>query len=93
MIKIIKLKRTCFACPAQWEGETSDKRAVYIRYRWGHLSIRLSEVGGTVSDAVGGREIYGEEIGDGFDGLMDFAELEKLTREVLDLSGVREQEE
>jgi hypothetical protein len=36
------LERTCFACPSQWEGFTSDGRGVYIRYRHDKLSVYIS---------------------------------------------------
>lgn len=32
---IVALTRTCRACPEQWEGETADGRAIYLRHRHG----------------------------------------------------------
>lgn len=39
IIIIEHLTQTCGACPSQWEGELEDGRMLYIRYRWGYLSI------------------------------------------------------
>lgn len=50
------LVQTCDACPSQWDAETDDGRPVYIRYRWGFLSVRVAPVGG---DPVLGAEIVG----------------------------------
>lgn len=76
MITVKKLVKTCFACPAQWEGETDDSRLVYIRYRWGYLSVRISPANPTsISDAVHGEEIFGEDFADSFGGYMENDEL------------------
>lgn len=32
------LKKTCAACPSQWEGTMEDGRSFYARYRWGRLT-------------------------------------------------------
>ncbi len=58
--------------PAQWEGRTDNGRPVYIRYRWGYLSVRVGPPGGDASSAVVGVEIYGEQIGDEFDGFIEW---------------------
>lgn len=69
---IIKsIECTCESCPAQWEGITDKNEAIYIRYGWGRLSIRLSVPDGTIKDAVNdGTILYSEQIGDGCDGVM-----------------------
>jgi hypothetical protein len=36
--KVVALKKTCIACPSQWEGALKDGRVVYARYRHGELS-------------------------------------------------------
>ena len=61
------LVNTCYACPAQWDAETEDGRPVYIRYRWGFLSIRILDSRDSV---LHGEEIYGEQIGDEMDGYL-----------------------
>ena len=35
------IRRTCCACPSQWEGMTTDGRWFYIRYRWGGLELGI----------------------------------------------------
>jgi hypothetical protein len=73
---VVTLKKTCIACPSQWEGTLDDGRAVYARYRWGELSVG---VGKDVKDAVKsrreGKALFREHVGDGLDGFMDFEEL------------------
>jgi hypothetical protein len=70
-MRIVKLVQTCSACPAQWEGELEDSRAIYIRYRWGSLGFG---VGVTLSDAIDDCE-YVKEIGEQFDGFIPEDEL------------------
>ena len=74
-MEIKNLVQTCSACPSQWEGKTTDNRAVYVRYRWGYLSISVSDPGGSIDDAVCGQEIYGEQRGDEYHGVMGDNEL------------------
>jgi hypothetical protein len=73
---VTSLKKTCTACPAQWEGTLDDDRALYARYRWGELSVGL---GKRIEDAIdNGRSeeaLFCEHVGDGLDGLMGFEEL------------------
>jgi len=64
MIHIKRIVKTCDACPAQWDAETEDGRYVYIRYRYGFLSV-----------SVDGERIVGKEVGDPLDGVMNFDEL------------------
>jgi hypothetical protein len=77
MIHIICLRRTCIACPSQWEGISNDGRTVLIHYRGGFLSVsymtpsesqycrydleRIFEKELFAADFV-----YGEEFSDGF---------------------------
>ena len=56
------------ACPAQREGRTEGVRPVYVRYRWGYLSVRVGPPGSDLSSAVGGITVYGEQIGGELDG-------------------------
>lgn len=70
------LKKTCVACPSQWEGALDDGRAVYARFRHGHLSVGMGEtVERAVDNAMSDQALYEGEIGDGLDGFMDFEEL------------------
>ncbi len=85
MTKVLTLKKTCLACPSQWEGDIEDGRAVYARFRHGHLSVGI---GGTVKEAVGNamsdQALYEGDIGDGLDGFMDFDELKAHLRWLLE---------
>ena len=71
-IKVEKMKQTCSVCPSQWEIKISDGKMIYARYRWGYLSIRISPTKtDNIMEAVGGKEIYGKQLGGGFDGALD----------------------
>ena len=63
------------ACPAQWEGRTDDDRPVYVRYRWGYLSVRVGPPGGDTSSAVTGVEVHGEQVGGEFDGAIEWRQV------------------
>jgi hypothetical protein len=76
MIKVNKIVNTCFACPSQWEGTTTDNQNIYIRYRWGHLSICLRP---------SGEEIFDLDYGSNWDGVMDYSTLKKLTSGIIEL--------
>jgi hypothetical protein len=57
MLKIISLSKTCEACPSQWEGKTAEGKKVYIRYRWGRLTMYIDgqlEFNGTFGDNLDG---------------------------------------
>lgn len=75
MMKITELVRTCYACPSQWEGRTACGHPIYIRYRWGRLSVRIGLIGESEWGAVEGQEIIGLPIGDGMDGFMEYQTL------------------
>jgi hypothetical protein len=42
VLEVYDLRRTCIACPSQWEGRIHEHGSVYIRYRWGNLTVRIS---------------------------------------------------
>lgn len=74
--KVTALKRTCIACPSQWEGTLEDGRAVYARYRYGELSIGVGDdIDEAVRNASSDVALCAEEVGDGLDGFMSFEEL------------------
>jgi len=78
-MRIYKIKQTCIACPAQWEGQFADGRPFYVRYRWGYLSIRAGKKGKDVFTAVSGREIYGEQLDkEGWDGVISEGKVRKI---------------
>jgi len=78
-LKLISLNQTCFGCPSQWDAQTSDNRKVYIRYRWGYLSVRLGDIGDTSEFAgVRGKEVIGEDFGNELDGILSFEKLKDI---------------
>jgi hypothetical protein len=81
MVRVSGIRRTCIACPAQWEGETESGN-VYIKFRWGHLSVRL---GPTIEEAVGGGSIFEWDDADGHNGFMEYDELKRIAGGVLEL--------
>lgn len=76
-MRVVKIIRTCFACPSQWEGEFSNGDKLYIRYRWGYLSVRRDS-----QDAVNGEEIFGEQVGDGLDGVLRYEDLKSIVKNI-----------
>ncbi len=76
-MEIRDLVQTCGACPSQWEARTIENRPVYVRYRWGYLSVRVGEPDESVDGAVGGYEVYGEQVGDGYDGSIYWSDVIK----------------
>lgn len=70
------LKKTCTACPSQWEGTLDDGRAFYARYRWGELTVGLGEgVDEAVDNSMSADALVQEYVGDGLDGFMNIEEL------------------
>lgn len=58
------LVQTCHACPSQWDATTPDGKRVYIRYRWGFLTVDID-----------GKRVYERQIGNSLDGVMTTAEM------------------
>lgn len=85
MPTVLSLKKTCSACPSQWEGALDDGGAVYARFRHGHLSVGIGEtVERAVDNAMSDQALYEGEIGDGLDGFMDFEELKAHLRGLIE---------
>jgi hypothetical protein len=79
--KVESLRKTCTACPSQWEGALEDGRAVYARFRHGHLGVGVGDdIEEAVDNSKSDRALYRDEIGDGLGGFMDFEELKVLLR-------------
>ena len=66
--KIKSITMTCFACPSQWEGKFEDGSDLYIRYRWGFLRVDQN-----------GASVWGKQIGEGLDGVIDLKEVLTIT--------------
>lgn len=85
MIKITTIKNTCNACPSQWEAIDAESRPVYIRYRWGCLSIRVGEQGQDISDAIRSKPIFEEQLEDNLGGVLSYEDLKIATVGVMEL--------
>ena len=60
-----KFKKTCSACPEQYDVYEDDKKVAYIRYRWGHLRVNpVTSEGNIDFNTI----IYEQSIGDSLDG-------------------------
>ncbi len=66
MSLITQIRRTCIACPSQWEGKLNNGNHIYIRYRWGDFTIGE---GKTINEAVNNQLIH-VPYGDSLDGFM-----------------------
>lgn len=84
-IKVVHIEQTCDACPSQWNGLTDDNRQFYARFRWGKLSICMSEPNDTGEYAgVRGKEIFFKQRSDGLDGHMTYEELVEETKGLIE---------
>ena len=80
MILVKEIEQTLVACPSQWEGITDDDRPIYIRYRWGFLSVRIGPPGDKSEfAAVRGKEIFRKKLGGANDGILSHEELVEVT--------------
>jgi hypothetical protein len=74
--KLVALKRTSIACPSQWEGDLEDGRAIYIRYRHGHLSVGTgNDIDEAVRNGKSDQALFADDMNDALDGFMDLEEL------------------
>lgn len=86
MIRRFELKsldQTCSACPSQWEGRTTDDQYVYVRFRWGGLSVSVDPVEDRVY--VDGMFRAHARVSDCLDGYMTTEQMLVTAREVLDV--------
>jgi hypothetical protein len=64
---ISELVQTCASCPSQWNGIADDGRRVYVRYRWGWLTVTAYRKELDEPDA---EQVYRRRHGDEYDGTM-----------------------
>lgn len=69
---VIDLKQTCYACPSQWEGTTSNNEDLYIRYRHGFFRVDIN-----------GETVFSKELSNQDDGVLDTEEMKELTTNLL----------
>ncbi len=81
IISRLELVACCGGCPSDWEAQDHLGRYVYIRYRWGHLTVRVSETEATLFNEA---PIMLLQHGDPYDGVMSADEMVELTKGVID---------
>jgi len=71
------LIQTSFASPSQWDAESVDEEYVYIRYRYGRLTVTIDD-----------EEVFEEQRGDELDGVLGQDELLEILEDNDLLAGV-----
>ncbi len=66
--RIKTLDQTYEGCPSQWEGTMENGDSIYIRYRWGGLSVDIN-----------GENIFNKSVGDTLDGFIELDKVLELT--------------
>lgn len=85
--KVKSCRKTCSACPSQWDIYTTDGKYIYARYRWGGLTLTLNF--GQPNSKI----IFSTGVGGGFDGCMSTIELKAITSSILDWSNLYPEKE
>lgn len=75
--KFKSLLKISDACPTQWEGQLEDGRNVYIRFRFGRLTVHISPLDSTDVFALDPAFVWYDD--DEWNGVMEFAHLSELT--------------
>jgi hypothetical protein len=85
LIQIKSLRLTCESCPVQYEGWTVDNRQIYIRYRFGYLTVSVGKVGDDEEfAAVNGERVFRKRIGGEYDGYLSSVDLVEAIRDVVE---------
>ncbi len=63
-------------CPTAWNIVDDSERKIYVRYRWGVLSVTAEEVGKNNEDYC----IFSQKIGGSFDGFIDWDKVEPIIK-------------
>ncbi len=66
-MEVVSLRRTCTACPSQWEGLLDNDDYLYVRYRHGIFS---AGTGNTIDAAVGNQNVHYRDYAEPLDGYM-----------------------
>jgi hypothetical protein len=78
-MQIASIEQTCFRSPSQWEGILTTGEPIYIRYRWGRLSVNIGPVGGSIEDALSTEDWFSQKIGSDLDGEITLEEVYRHT--------------
>jgi hypothetical protein len=67
-------------CPTVYVGTTDDGATVYVRYRFGLLSVRMDSRNPAPNGGAGGRRIFEEKLDPKeLDGWLEYDDLRKIT--------------
>ncbi len=91
-MKKAKLRQTCSGCPSQWEGYTDKNEPVYIRFRYGYLSVSIGKIDQDIEEIYVGNESFGWQIGGGLDGFLSFQELKQKLEGKLDVEEIERED-
>jgi hypothetical protein len=84
-IKIVTATLECCMCPTIVIGTTDDGWAVYCRYRWGMLSIRLDPRNPPPRSGAAGQWIMVKQLDPaGLNGCLDYEEIRELTADIIE---------
>ena len=80
--EVVQAYCVCSGCPSTWEGITTDDCAIYARFRFGQLSVRLGSPGDNKEEMAGceGTTVLVVSYGGEFAGTIDFATLKEITK-------------
>lgn len=73
-MKVKTLTQTHYASPTQFEGITDENKCICIRFRFGRLTISITDNIDLIC-----KTIYNESIGHDFDGHIGFEKIKELT--------------
>lgn len=74
-IEVAEIKQVTSVQPSQWVGRLVDGRPLYIRYKWGELSISLGTAGTSIDSAVGGEPWFRDEVGEKMGAMLTLEEV------------------
>ena len=74
-LTIADLRQTTAAVPTHREGALTDGRPIYIRYRWGELSVCIGRQGQTPDKAVGASPWFEGAVGDPTASMIDLTQV------------------
>jgi hypothetical protein len=76
---LVDLKQTCVMLPSQWEARTGDNCPVYIRYKYGYLSVRIGPQGGDIASAIDADEWFGKDVAREDDPGIELEDVQRVT--------------
>lgn len=74
MSTLRSLTQTCIACPSQWDGVMQTGAEVYVRFRWGVLSMTINGV-----------RTYEKQLSGSLDGFMTTEEMLQILNKYIEV--------